>query len=104
MIRSSTDQTFSESCDAATVHTTSSVTTKPSPAINPSQISHSKQGEVNNVVYVNNTAIYCITMYSTAQFQLDYYTRVRNAQLYTFFRLLDACMCVHLRSMAYKCS
>ena len=34
--------------------------------------------------------------YSTAQFQLDYYTRVTNAQLYTFFRLLNACMRVHL--------
>ena len=63
MIRSSTNQTLSESCDTATVHTTSSVRTKPSTAINPSQISHSKQGEVNNVLYVNNTAVYCITMY-----------------------------------------
>ena len=43
-------------------------------------------------------------MYSTAQFQLDYYTRVTNAQLYTFFILLDACMRVHLRSMTYECS
>ena len=43
-------------------------------------------------------------MYSTAQFQLDYYTRVTNARLYTFFRLLDAYMRVHLRSMTYECS
>ena len=63
VIRSSTNQTLSESCDTTTVHTILSVTTKPSPAINPSQIFHSKQGEVNNVVYVINTAVYCITMY-----------------------------------------
>ena len=54
VIRSSTNQTLPESCDTATVHTTSSVETKPSPAINPSQISHSKQGKVNNVLYVCN--------------------------------------------------
>ena len=65
VIRSATNQTLSESCDTATVHTTSSasVKTKPSTAINPSQISHSKQGKVNNVLYVNNKAVYCITMY-----------------------------------------
>ena len=54
MIRSSTNQTLSESCDTTTVHTTSSVITKPSTEINPSQISHSKQGKVNNVLYVRN--------------------------------------------------
>ena len=36
--------------DTATVHRTSSVTNTPSSHINPSQIS--KQGEVNNVVYI----------------------------------------------------
>ena len=51
-----------------------------------------------------NVMGYTAWTYSTAQFQLDYYTRVINAQLYMFFRLLDACMRVHLRSMMYECS
>ena len=54
VIRSSTNQKLSESCDTTTVHRTSSVTIKPSTEINPSRISHSKQGEVNNVVFVRN--------------------------------------------------
>ena len=64
VIRSSANQTLSESCDTATVHTTSSVKIKPSTEINPSRISHSKQGKINYVVYVINTTstVYCITM------------------------------------------
>ena len=55
-------------------------------------------------VYLVASALFGFYSYSTAQFQLDYYTRVTNARLYTFFRLLDACMRVHLRSMTYECS
>ena len=43
--RPSTNQTFSESCNTTTVHRTANVTIKPLTAINPSQISCSKQSE-----------------------------------------------------------
>ena len=49
VMSSSTSQRPSESCDITTVYKTLSVTTVPTAAINPSQISHSKQGKVNNV-------------------------------------------------------
>ena len=42
-----------------------------------------------------------VLSYSTAQFKLDYFTRVTTARLYTIFRLLDACMRVHERLMTY---
>ena len=45
VIRSSTNQILSESCDTTTVHRTASVTIKPSTAIIPSQISCSKQSD-----------------------------------------------------------
>ena len=54
--RSSTSQSLSESCDTTTVHRTSIVANKLSTAINPSPLSCSKQGMVNNVVYVIITA------------------------------------------------